>query len=170
VVGCVDVGSTKVRKVFGGRPFWDTVTRFRHPFYLVEYVDGDKAEYMGKQLAPILRLTASKICDPRRWHCGWAGLNMANVPGFTAHVAEYMDGQGMTLPIAWVGNAANAGAYAAASSDPARTVNDFLRTEEAELKQFHLGILSSARAAHTLRKYRLAALKLVWFALTRKWT
>ena len=84
------------------------MTRFRHPFYLVEYVDGDKAEYTGKKLAPILRLTVSEIRDLRRWHYGWAGLNMASVPGFNAHVAEYMNGQSMTLPIARVGSAANA--------------------------------------------------------------
>jgi hypothetical protein len=170
LMGCVDIGSTKARKVFGGRPFWGTVTRFRHPFYLVEYVDGDKAEYTGKELAPILRLTAGEIRDPRRWHYGWSSLNLTNVPGFTAHLAEYMDEQGMTLPIAWVGSAANAGAHTAANSDLADTVNDFLRAEELELQQFHLGLLSSARATRTLRNYRLAAIKLVWFALTRKWT
>jgi hypothetical protein len=170
VVGCVEIGSTKVRKVFGGRPFWGTVTRFHHPFYLVEYDDGDRAEYTGKELAPILRLTVNEICDPRRWHYGWATLNMANVPGFTAHMAEYMDEQGMILPIAWTGHTADAEAHAAAGPDTAGNADDFLRAEEAELQQFHLGLLSSARAARTLRNYRLAALKLVWFALTRKWT
>jgi hypothetical protein len=84
-------------------------------------------------------------------------------------MAEYMDERGMTLPIAWVGSAANAGAHAAANSDLADTVNDFLRAEESELQQFHLGLLSSARSTRTLRNYRLAAIKLVWFALTRKW-
>jgi hypothetical protein len=166
----VDIASTKVRKVFGGCLFWGTVARFRHPFYLVEYVDDDKAEHTGKELTPILRLTVSEIRDPRRWHYGWAGLNMASVPGFNAHVAEYMNGQDMTLPIAWVGNAANAEAYAAASSDPVDTVNDFFRADNAKLQQIYLGLLSSARAANTLRNYRLAALKLVWLALTRKWT
>jgi hypothetical protein len=59
-----------------------TVARFRHSLYLKEYVDGDKAEYTGKELAPILQLKVSEIRDPRRWHYGWAGMKMANVPGF----------------------------------------------------------------------------------------
>ena len=56
------------RKVFGGRPFLGTVARFRHSLYLKEYVDGDKAEYTGKELAPILQLKVSEIRDPRWWH------------------------------------------------------------------------------------------------------
>jgi hypothetical protein len=45
------------------------------------------------------------------------------VPDFTACLAEYIDGKGMKLSFAWVGNAVNAEAYAAASSDPADAVN-----------------------------------------------
>jgi hypothetical protein len=57
-----------VRKVFGCRPFLGNAARFRHPLYLVDYVDGDKAECTGKKLAPIPILAGSEIRDPRRWH------------------------------------------------------------------------------------------------------
>jgi hypothetical protein len=48
-MGCVGIGSTMVRKVFGCRPFLGNAARFRHPLYLVDYVDGDKAECTGKK-------------------------------------------------------------------------------------------------------------------------
>ena len=50
----------------------------------------------------------------------------------------------------------------------ADAIETFLRDEEHELRCFHEDLLLSARAARPLRNYRLAALKLVWYAFTRR--
>jgi hypothetical protein len=50
------------------------------------------------------------------------------------------------------------------------SIEAFLHEEEIELRSFQEGLLSSARAARTLRNYWavVATLELLWYALTRR--
>ena len=43
----------------------------------------------------------SEIADPRRFYYDWSGLSMADVPGFVAHLAEYLAQFNIKLPTAW---------------------------------------------------------------------
>jgi hypothetical protein len=98
----------------------------------------------------------------------WNIINMSLVPDFLSCVGQYLSSYGFALPKIWTGPGADASG-GSNGADVDDGVDSFLRAEEAELKAFHLGLLSRARAARTLRNYRLPALKLLWFAYTRRW-
>ena len=168
LVGCIELGQTEAAMMFGGVLYRGIVTRFQHPYYQVTYEDGDVEEYTGRELACILKFKVSEIADPRRFYYDWSGLSMADVPGFVEHLAEYLAQFDIKLPTAWTdrGTREDTGARDGMCSGDA--IETFLRDEEHELRWFHEGLLSSARAARTLRNYRLAALKLVWYAFTRR--
>jgi hypothetical protein len=78
LVGCVKLGVTAVVKRFSGVPCAGTVVRFRNPFFLVAFEDGDAEEYTGKQLAAILRLLLGcfHLAGPRLPRRSWARSSM----------------------------------------------------------------------------------------------
>jgi hypothetical protein len=168
LVGCIELGQTEAAKMFGSVLYKGIVTRFQHPYYQVTYADGDVEEYTGRELARILKFKVSEIADPRRFYYDWSGLSMADVPGFVEHLVEYLAQFDIKLPTAWTDMGTREDTGAGDGMRSADAIEIFLRDEEYELRCFHEGLLSSARAARTLRNYRLAALKLVWYAFTRR--
>ena len=168
LVGCVELGVTVVVKRFSGAPFKGIVVRYQHPYFSVVFEDGDTEDYTGKQLAAILRLALSELADPRRWSYDWNIINMSLVPDFLSCLKCYLSSYGFALPEIWAGPGLDASS-SSNSADVHDDIGSYLHAEEIELKAYHFGLLSKARAARTLRNYRLPALKLLWFAYTRRW-
>jgi hypothetical protein len=167
-VGCIELGQTEVAKMVGGVLYMGVVTRFQQPHYQVTYEGDDTEEHTGRKLARILKLKVNEITDPRRFCYDWSGLSMTDVPGFVEHLVGYLAQYSMKLPSVWTSTSANAEEVFKDDLVSVDAIEAFLREEEIELRIFHEGLLSSARAARTLRNCRLPALKLVWYALTRR--
>jgi hypothetical protein len=56
LVGRIELGQTKMAKMFGGVLYMGVATRFQHPYYQVTYGDGDTEEQTGREEARILEL------------------------------------------------------------------------------------------------------------------
>ena len=146
--------------------FKGIVTSHQFPFYRVVYEDGDSEDLTSKELAAVLHITKADVADPRRFAYDWGDFNPGAVPGFVRFLDDYMGEFSMDLPAAWTGTASD---EASAAEDPSGSDEDFLRMEEKQLKSLHAAFISGARARKTFSTTRTAGLKLVWFALSRRW-
>ena len=62
-VACIRLGRTRVSKVFGSKQYLGTATRFRRPWFNVNYNDGNKEELSGHELARIVMLSPADFLD-----------------------------------------------------------------------------------------------------------
>ena len=139
---------------------------YQFPFYRVAYEDGDAEDLTSKELAEVLHVTRADVGDPRRFTYDWSGFNPSAVNDFTRILMEYMDEFGMVLPSAWTGPAVH---ESNTMNDVGGSEEDFLRMEDQLLKSWHASFVSEARARKTFATTRTAGLKLVWFAMSRRW-
>ena len=79
---------------------------------------------------------------------------------------KYMGESGMVLPPAWTGPAVH---ESNTMGDVGGSEEDFLRMEDQILKSWHASFVSEARARKIFATTRTAGLKLVWFAMSRRW-
>ena len=61
------LGVFRVRANFGGIPYPGKVVKFFAPCFRVVFSDGDSADYIGHELAPLLDLSESNFYDPGLW-------------------------------------------------------------------------------------------------------